>query len=173
MPSGENEEKGAGSVWKNMAETRRVARAREDTAVSAPRASSEAGGTASGERTGEDVTTCSGKRFTMTKPRSEMSDIEKIEMRRDMYQSQVIGGRFEAGPKAKYDPARFRQQSDCTHRFEELQWGSNGTAVYAKCKACGLKSVVHYTVVKAENKPKAKAAAAAPAGEDPWATNDP
>eukprot|EP00959_Pyramimonas_sp_CCMP1952_P222658 4654740-Pyramimonas_sp.AAC.1 len=62
-------------------------------------------------------------------------------MHRDMYQSQVIGGRFEAGPKAKYDPDRIRAQSECNHPFEKLRWQANATTVCAKCQACGLKSV--------------------------------
>eukprot|EP00959_Pyramimonas_sp_CCMP1952_P039448 825509-Pyramimonas_sp.AAC.1 len=57
LPSGEDEEKGAGSARKNMVETRRVARLREETAASAARASSKAGGTSSRGRPGEDIAT--------------------------------------------------------------------------------------------------------------------
>ena len=142
LPTGEDEEKGVGTVWKNMAQARRVARTQENSA--APAAHTPA----NGARPGADVVTTTGKRLTMTRPRSQMSDVEKTEMRRDMYQNQVIDGIFEAGPRAKYDMVRFKQQSECRHRFEDLKWGSNGTTVYAKCKACELKSVVHYTVVK-------------------------
>ena len=175
LPTGEDEDKGVGTVWKNVAQARRVLRTSQSSGPPAAAAAAASHAPGNGARPGSDVITASGKRLTMTKPRSQMSDVEKSEMRHSMYQNQVIDGIFEAGPRAKYDAAHFKQQSECRHRYEDLKWGSNGTTVYAKCKACELKSVVHYTVVNTENdgKPKTSVMRQTPKVEDPLTKADP
>ncbi len=53
-------------------------------------------------------------------------------------------GRLEPSPTVKYSKANLKEQLDCDHPYEELQWGANAVSVYASCKKCSLKSVICY-----------------------------
>ena len=51
-------------------------------------------------------------------------------------------GNFVPGPRTKFEADKIAQQTECKHPFADLRWGSNKTAMYAKCTKCGAKSVV-------------------------------
>lgn len=61
--------------------------------------------------------------------------------RRQMYDCQVVKGRFR--PSRRANPSG-TAQIECRHDFEELVWGGNGSALYARCSACLLRNVVYY-----------------------------
>ena len=38
-----------------------------------------------------------------------------------------------------------RAQESCSHPFDRLAWGANGSAHWASCRACGLRKVLYYS----------------------------
>ena len=74
-------------------------------------------------------------------------DTDKRERYRKIYMKALNpNGSLKPSPKAKFSEnfEIARLQRDCNHYFKDLQWGSNGKAVWAQCNACNLKSVCAY-----------------------------
>ena len=83
-----------------------------------------------------------GTVYTISKPRVPKG-IKDEALKKAMYQAQVDGnGNFVPGPRTKFEADKLAQQTECKHPFADLRWGSNKTAMYAKCTKCGAKSVV-------------------------------
>ena len=83
-----------------------------------------------------------GTVYTISKPRVPKG-IKDESLKKSMYQAQVDGnGNFVPGPRTKFEADKLAQQAECKHPFADLRWGSNKTAMYAKCTKCGAKSVV-------------------------------
>ena len=85
-----------------------------------------------------------------------MGGEERDRLRRRLYDDACAGGVLRVSPRAKFDPERLTEQSQCKHKYEDLRWGGNGTSLYAGCRKCGLKSVILYTEVgrKGDEGPK-------------------
>ncbi len=82
--------------------------------------------------------------------RASSSERDK-ELRTQMYDAQVQAGKFEPGPRARYEQSKRNDQVKCKHPFETLKWGGNRFAVYASCAKCGLRSVILYTKKRMDN----------------------
>ncbi len=89
--------------------------------------------------------------YEMSHAQKASSSERDKELRKQMYDAQVQAGKFEPGPRARYEQSKLNDQVKCKHPFDTLKWGGNRFAVYASCAKCGLKSVILYTKKKMED----------------------
>ena len=141
VPISDEETGGAGAVWKNM----------QGTYSSKSRATRP-----SAQPSAQPVFVDEeGVKYMGTKPTLKTAGEEsKDRTRRQLYEAQCVDGKFQPGPRTKYDAKNLNGQVACEHPFECLRWGANSSTAYASCTSCGARTVIHHWVERPEKPQK-------------------